>query len=82
MARGITVLNLHPLTEADLGGAREAAARSVDDRGTGQAFHAPETSDHVHASAVVRAGVNDDEIVVTLQIDDGYHVNANPASFD
>ena len=78
----ITVLNLHPLTEADLDGAREAAARSVDDRGTGQAFHAPETSDHVRASVAVRAGEKDDEIVVTLQIDDGYHVNANPASFD
>ena len=74
----ITVLNFHPLMEADHGGAREAAARSADD----QAFRAPETSDHVHASAVVRAGENDDEIVVTLQIDDGYHVNANPASFD
>jgi uncharacterized protein len=78
----ITVLNLHPLTEADLGAAREAAARAADDHGTGQAFHAPETSDHVRASAVVRAGEKDDEIVVTLQIDDGYHVNANPASFD
>jgi uncharacterized protein YyaL (SSP411 family) len=78
----ITALNLHPLTDADLGAAREAAARSADDRGTSQAFHAPETSDHVRASAVFKAGEKDDEIVVTLQIDDGYHVNANPASFD
>jgi uncharacterized protein YyaL (SSP411 family) len=78
----ITVLNLHPLTEAELGTAREAAARSTDDHGAGQAFHAPETSDHVRAFAVVRAGEKDDEILVTLQIDDGYHVNANPASFD
>jgi uncharacterized protein YyaL (SSP411 family) len=74
----ITVLNLHPLTDADLGAVREAAARAADD----QAFRAPETSDHVRASAVVRAGEKDDEIVVTLQIDEGYHVNANPASFD
>jgi uncharacterized protein YyaL (SSP411 family) len=74
----IAVLNLHPLTEADLGAALQATARSADN----QAFRAPETSDHVHASAIVRAGEKDDEIVVTLQIDDGYHVNANPASFD
>ena len=74
----ITALNLHPLTDADLGAVREAATRAADD----QAFRAPETSDHVRASAVVRAGEKDDEIVVTLQIDDGYHVNANPASFD
>jgi uncharacterized protein YyaL (SSP411 family) len=78
----ITVLNLHPLTEADLGAAREAAVRAADDHGTGQAFHAPETSDHVRASAAIRTGEKDDEIVVTLQIDDGYRVNANPASFD
>jgi uncharacterized protein len=78
----IAVLNLHPLTEVDLGATREAAARSGDDRGINQAFRAPETSDHVRASAVVRAGEKNDEIVVTLQIDDGYHVNANPASFD
>jgi hypothetical protein len=78
----ITALNLHPLTAAELGAARDAAARSAEDRRTGQAFHAPETSDHVRASAVARAGEKDDEIVVTLQIDDGYHVNANPASFD
>jgi uncharacterized protein len=78
----IAVLNLRPLTDADLGAARETAARSADDSGTGQTFRTPETSDHVHASAVVRAGEKEDEIVVTLQIDDGYHVNANPASFD
>jgi DsbC/DsbD-like thiol-disulfide interchange protein len=52
------------------------------DEGRERAFRAPETSDHVRASAVVRAGEKNDEIVVTLQIDDGYHVNANPASFD
>jgi uncharacterized protein len=36
----------------------------------------------VRVSAVAKAGTDRDEVVVTLQIDDGYHVNANPASFD
>ena len=36
----------------------------------------------VRASAVVKGGVDQDEIVVTLHIEDGYHVNANPATYD
>ena len=36
----------------------------------------------VRVSAVVKAGTDRDEVVVTLQIDDGYHVNANPATYD
>ena len=36
----------------------------------------------VRVSAALRSGTDRDVIVVTLQIADGYHVNANPASFD
>ena len=36
----------------------------------------------VRVSAALKSGVDRDVIVVTLQITDGYHVNANPASFD
>ena len=36
----------------------------------------------VRASAVVKTGTDRDKVVVTLQIDVGYHVNANPASYD
>ena len=36
----------------------------------------------VRVSAFVKAGTEQDEVVVTLQIDDGYHVNANPATYD
>ena len=36
----------------------------------------------VRVSAVVKDGVGHDEIVVTLRIEDGYHVNANPATYD
>src|SRR5258706_620002 len=36
----------------------------------------------VRVSAVVKAESDLDEVVVTLQIEDGYHVNANPASYD
>lgn len=37
---------------------------------------------HVRVFATGRPGKSDDEIVIVLDIEDGYHVNANPASFD
>jgi hypothetical protein len=36
----------------------------------------------VRASAVLKARADRDEIVVTLQIADGYHINANPATYN
>ena len=36
----------------------------------------------VRVSAVAKAGTVREEVVVTLQIEHGYHVNANPATFD
>jgi uncharacterized protein YyaL (SSP411 family) len=40
------------------------------------------TSDHVRVSGTVRSTPEHDDIVVTLDIEAGFHVNANPASFD
>jgi uncharacterized protein YyaL (SSP411 family) len=42
----------------------------------------PGTAEHVHAYGEVRTTGNHDEIRVTVVIDEGYHVNANPATFD
>lgn len=36
----------------------------------------------VRVSAVAKGGADQDEIVVTLHIEDGYHVNANPATYN
>ncbi|HEV8261138.1 MAG TPA: thioredoxin domain-containing protein [Burkholderiales bacterium] len=36
----------------------------------------------VRVAAVARSGADQDEIMVTLHIEDGYHVNANPATYD
>ena len=41
-----------------------------------------ETARHVHVSATSRSSGSHREIVITLNIEQGYHVNANPASFD
>ena len=37
---------------------------------------------HVRVSGTIRARATYDEIVVKLDIEQGFHVNANPASFD
>ncbi len=42
----------------------------------------PDTAAHVSVAASVRSAPEHDEIVVTVKIASGYHVNANPASFD
>jgi uncharacterized protein len=40
------------------------------------------TAGHVHVSAVANSGGAVDQILVTVAVDPGYHINANPASFD
>jgi hypothetical protein len=42
----------------------------------------PGTADRVRVTATTLATGDHDEIVTTLKIDSGWHVNANPASFD
>jgi hypothetical protein len=78
----IAALNLHPLKNGELAAVANTTIYPGSSQATGQPFRIPETADHVHASAAVKAGPTDDEIVVTLKVDDGYHINANPASFD
>jgi uncharacterized protein YyaL (SSP411 family) len=43
---------------------------------------APSTADHVRARGEAHSAVDHDDITVILVVDPGYHVNANPASFD
>lgn len=45
-------------------------------------FRMPDSADRVHASAAVIFGQTDDQIAVILDMDDGYHINAHPASLD
>jgi uncharacterized protein YyaL (SSP411 family) len=43
---------------------------------------APDTAAHVRVQAKAAFRPTRDEIVITVEIEPGYHVNANPASFD
>ncbi|MBS0418077.1 MAG: DUF255 domain-containing protein [Proteobacteria bacterium] len=45
-------------------------------------FAPPVTADHLHISASANSSAAEDQIVVTVAVDPGYHINANPASFD
>lgn len=61
------------------GGLREAArARGNRD----EPRHALDSAAHVHATAAVHRLGDRDELRVAIRIDEGYHLNANPASFD
>ncbi len=45
-------------------------------------FKLPNTADHVRVTASAASKGDHDEIVATVHIAEGWHVNANPASFD
>lgn len=59
-----------------------AAKRNTPSSTVRNPLHPPRTAEHVHAYVEVRSTGNHDEIRVNVLIDKGFHVNANPASFD
>jgi uncharacterized protein YyaL (SSP411 family) len=58
------------------------AASKADPAPDRAAPQAPDTAAHVRVKAKAASRPTHDEIVVSVQIEPGYHVNANPASFD
>lgn len=60
-------------------------AEALEQAGKGEASRAasagsPDSADHVHAQGTFQALQEGAELVVTVEIDPGYHINANPAS--
>ena len=45
-------------------------------------FHSSTTADHVRITGIEAVDGDDDTVTVTVVIDPGYHINANPASLD
>lgn len=66
------------LTAVYLTAATSGAVGSDAAKG-GSARRLLDSGDHIHVLSVERVDAND-EVTVSLRIDDGYHVNANPAS--
>ena len=71
----VAFLAAHPIP-----GTARAAAKPTNASAT-PAFRVPDSADYVHASARETRSSGVERIIVTLRIDPGYHVNANPASF-
>jgi uncharacterized protein len=76
-ASAVQALNAHALPAR---GPTETVATVTAEPHSG--FRPPVTSDHVRVAAVVLQSARSDEVGVTVSVDKGYHVNANPASFD
>jgi len=68
-----------PTTVAALGSASSASARlaAVD-----EPFRLPRSQDHVEARLLRPSATDPDRLTVELEVAEGWHVNANPASFD
>jgi uncharacterized protein YyaL (SSP411 family) len=64
------------------GGIAASSATGEAEKSAPAVKSAHDTAAHVHVSAALRSTTDADEIAVTLQIDPGFHINANPASHD
>jgi uncharacterized protein YyaL (SSP411 family) len=78
-ASAVISLNRYPLPSA-----REnvAAANPTQATNAPGDFHTPVSADHVRVAASEMSIPEGDAIVVTITVDDDFHINANPASFD
>ncbi|MGH7032547.1 MAG: protein-disulfide reductase DsbD domain-containing protein [Stellaceae bacterium] len=45
-------------------------------------YRAGDTADHMRIKTVNRDSKNENRVIVTVEIDRGFHINANPASLD
>ena len=78
-ASAIADLNRYPLLST-----RQSvtAASTATGANTSGEFHVPVSADHVRVAASVMSITDGEAIVVTVTVDDNFHINANPASFD
>ena len=79
-ATAVTALNDYPLPSkgAPVSVAAVGAAPATP---TGESG-VPTTAEHVRVSAAVQTNGGEVRVVVMVTVDEGYHINANPASFD
>jgi uncharacterized protein YyaL (SSP411 family) len=72
----VAAINRYPLP------APTDARRDVATAGPAGNVAVPGSAAYVHAAGEIRSVGEHEEITVTVLVDKGYHVNANPASFD
>jgi uncharacterized protein YyaL (SSP411 family) len=78
-AASVAALNRHRLP---LGSAGTTATNGPPQTNATDGIHVPVTADHVGATASAISVPDEDEVLVTIKVDDKFHINANPASFD
>jgi len=78
-AASVATLNRHRLP---LGSAGATATNSPPTPSATDGIHVPVTADHVGVTASAISVPDEDEVLVTIKVDDRFHINANPASFD
>jgi len=78
-AVAVATLNRHQLPSA-----RESAtsANSPPAPSATGGIRVPVTADHLRVSAAAMSIPDGEEILVTIKVDNKFHINANPASFD
>lgn len=78
-ASAIVTLNDHPLPSTT---AKETAANAAAGTKEPADLRVPVSADHVSVAASEMSLPEEQAIVVTIKVDDNFHINANPASFD
>lgn len=78
-ASAIVTLNDHPLPSTT---AKETAANAAAGTNAPADLRVPVSADHVSVAASEMSPADGDTIVATVKVDDDFHINANPASFD
>jgi uncharacterized protein YyaL (SSP411 family) len=78
-ASAIATLNRHQLPSTTADG---TTANSSPTSNATAGLQVPVTADHVQVAASALAAPDGDEIRVTIKVEDKFHINANPASFD
>jgi len=83
----VVVANIHPARQAANSGERvvesgSAAGAPAPSRDASKNLSSLSTASHVHITAEIHDAGDQDRIIIMLHVDQGYHINANPASLD
>jgi hypothetical protein len=83
----VVAVNVHSARQATNSGGRVAASGSAANApapslDASKKLASLSTASHVRVTAEIRDAGDQDHIVLTLHVDKGYHINANPASLD
>ncbi len=83
----VVAVNVHSARPAANSGERvvesgSAANVPAPSRDASKKLSSLSTANHVRVTAEIRDAGDQDRIIITLHVDRGYHINANPASLD